>query len=238
MSALARYHALGIALKHTQPDFFKKVIVKVRPERINYIQIDYDFDILQKDFIDDPSILRDHFSVIKASYENSKTLNVSPTEPWGTIIHGDFGAHNIMFRNDKRGNVDSVKFLDLQLVLFHSALKDVSLFLCISLDEDAFDHYIDYLLNTYYKAFVQNLEYLGIDTKIYTRASFNEELKKRALEQLPLCATLSKLLAAQAAEGQDTNNLITTALQGKSSESVKNKLRKLVRTYEERGWFS
>ena len=202
------------------------------------MQIDFTFDVLQKDFIDDPSILRDHFSAINASYEMSKNLTISPTEPWGTVIHGDFGTHNIMFYTDGEGNVKDVKFLDYQLILFHSALKDVSAFLCVSLDEDAFDHYIDYLLNYYYHSFHMNLIKLGIDRRAYTRESFDKELKKRALEQLPFCATFSKLLEAQPAEGQDTKSFLSTALKGKSSESVKNKLRKLVRTYEERGWFS
>ena len=240
LTSLARYHALGITLKHKRPDFFEKAMTQARVVGIDLIQLNEGFEASLKDFLDNQSIAAGHLPTIKSSYEqfmNDTLFTVSSDDPWATITHGDFWVNNMLFHKDKQGDVDDVKLVDFQTYLFHSALKDLPYFLCGSLDDETSASRIDELITVYYQTFIQALERMGIDNKLYTRESFNKELKKQAINEFPLCALATKFFVFEINAEHQSESLMTTVFESKCSDVYKERLKRLISTYERRGWF-
>ena len=240
LSGLARYHALGIALKHKRPEFFKKAMAQAQVECADFTPLYMGFDVVLEEFREDASLTRDCLPYIEASFNQfriDQQLTVSPSEPWATITHGDFWVNNIMFHQDEQGNVDDVKFVDFQMYNFKSALYELPFFFCSSLDDEAFDRHLDELIGIYYEAFVKELELLGVDASIYTRESFDEELKIQAFNIFPSCALAPKFILLEINEEHTSENLLGSVFESRCGRRAKNKMRRIVSTYAERGWF-
>lgn len=106
ISELARYHAVGIALKNKKPDVFK--------EAAKYMTI-YPFDMEDSEFkeiidhtvelICQDSRIAKYEGRIKETYLESRNwksfVEFEAVEPWVTINHGDFWVNNIMYRHGK-----------------------------------------------------------------------------------------------------------------------------------------
>lgn len=106
---LAKFHALGIALKHHKPDIFKEA---------RKCSSKFPFDTVDSEYhkIIDSTIKLICKDIRTAQFENRIRDLVLPsndwknfqegeaTEPWVTIIHGDFWINNIMFRHGKVSN--------------------------------------------------------------------------------------------------------------------------------------
>lgn len=103
INELARFHALGIALKHFNPEIFEEA--KKTFSEFPFYMIDSEYQEIINSTI--KLICRD---TRIAQYENRiRALVLTPEdwknfqegeiiEPWLTIIHGDFWVNNIMFR--------------------------------------------------------------------------------------------------------------------------------------------
>lgn len=115
LTALARFHALGIAMKQHKPDYFE--ILKKRSKCIN-LQFDdaakevqeFFLDAIRKN-MDDPEVFVHIEEAMRRDYK--KNFFVEASEPWATVIHSDLWINNFMFRKDGE-KVADVKFIDFQ----------------------------------------------------------------------------------------------------------------------------
>lgn len=101
ITELARYHALGVALKSHKPEIF---------EESRKYMAEFPFEMSPDDFKklvnhtiarirQDPRICN-YADRLRATYTNFQSfLDFEASEPWISIIHGDFWINNIMFRH-------------------------------------------------------------------------------------------------------------------------------------------
>ena len=240
LSALARYHALGIVTKQKRPDFFKTVISQAQLRSVDFDQLDEGFDGCLQVYRDN-DCFAEHIKVIEIAFANAmkgKLYSPVPKEPWATITHGDFWVNNILFHKDECGSVDDVKFVDFQTYLYDSPLKDLTYFLCGSLNEETADKYFDNLINFFYDMFVQTLDRMQCEISPFLRDSFEVELKKQALNELPLCYLVIKFYVHEI-EGDPkcSGELMTNVFGTKASDAYRNKLLRLVKLFERKRWF-
>ena len=104
LSALARYHALGIALRIKNPELFEeaKQIIDIYPyEKTTMFRNLADF--FYEDICKDPRISK-YKDRIKKTMDANRDLdyfhNVEKVEPWISITHGDYWVNNLMFSHD------------------------------------------------------------------------------------------------------------------------------------------
>lgn len=115
-----------------------------------------------------------------------KKYNIPPTDPWITVTHSDLWINNILFHKDGVGKVDDVKFIDFQIYLCNSPLKDLPHFLCGSLEDKTLINHLDELLDIYYEMFTSNLKSLGCNVELFYRDSFEKELNRQAFYEFAI----------------------------------------------------
>lgn len=239
LSALARYHALGIAMKNKRPDFFKKSISKGQILGMDFFRLNYAYDELLKNFKGTPCFSK-HMDIIESCISNmtdGRTFKILPNEPWATITHGDFWVNNILFRKDEFGNVADVKLIDYQFYLYASPVRDLPYFLFGSLDETTMTDHFDELLDVYFENFLKTLERLGCDTAPFTKDSFDAELKKEAVREFPIIALTNRFWTFEVQDEKDSSELMRNVFESKFNSSLTKKLLQIVDIYERKNWF-
>lgn len=95
---LARYHALGIALKTHKPAVFEESRKYMEfPFEMSEDEFQEIVDHTMKLISQDPRICN-YVDRIKSTFVNLQTfLEYEAIEPWVSINHGDFWINNIMF---------------------------------------------------------------------------------------------------------------------------------------------
>ena len=229
-----------MTLKQKRPDFFAKAVTQARVLGIDFDQMFEGFDALFNDFRKDPSLVGKHLSLLESNYDEFKNgdrkLTISTDETWSTLTHGDFWVNNMLFHKDDHGNVDDVKLIDFQVLLFNSALKDLPYFLTGSLDDTTTNH-IDELIDIHYNTFIRTLERMGIDTKVFTRESYDKEMKKQAINEFPLCALATKFFVHEVNAEEKIDGLMAKIFESEISDVFRKRVARLVHTYEKKGWF-
>lgn len=239
LSSLARYHALGIALKHKRPDLFKKSVAKAQILPLDFFQLNFAYDEILKNFKGTPCFSK-HLDVIEsciAEMTDGKTFKCLPVEPWATITHGDFWVNNMLFHDDEQGNVDDVKFIDYQLFSYASSLRDLPYFLFSGLNSDTMTSHLDELLDVYYEHFIKTVKRLDCDSEPFSRDSFDADLKKQAIKDFPIIALANKVWVAEVQDEKSSSEVLANIFESKFNTAVTKKLLQIVNIYEKKGWF-
>lgn len=240
MTALARYHALGIALRQKKPEFYKKVIALTQPEMLgaDFQQLDEGFQGVLKNF-QDTECFKKHLSIIESTFAdslNGQRFTATAVEPWVTVTHGDLWVNNVLFHKDDSGNVDDVKFIDFQGYTCGSPLMDVTRFLLASLNYD-FISYFDELLDIYYTKFISSLKRLGCNFTPYSMSAFDQELKIQAVYAFPICAMARKFSAYEVQDEKNSSELMTSIFETGCSDSIIKSYQELISIFEKKKWF-
>ncbi|XP_058791784.1 uncharacterized protein LOC131664585 [Phymastichus coffea] len=242
LTVLARYHALGIVMKQRRPTFAYKAVEQSQIIGLALEFLDQGYDSIFETIVKIP-FLQKHLSIIKLSFEHArkgKILMTTPSEPWALISHGDFWMNNILFHKDEDGNIDDVKFVDFQMYRYTSPLTDLVYFLNGSLDLITQTDHFRELIDLYYNNFIETLDRMSCDTLPFARESFERELKKQAIDYLPLCVLAAKMIVFEV-DGIDNNKsgseLGYTIFMSEISDIFEAKLKGLNETYERMGWF-
>lgn len=239
MLLLARYHALGIAIKQKNPSFFRKVMNQARVASQNISLIFKGFyGILNN--VKEVTSYSKHLTVMESSFANftsGKAYTDLPEEPWATVTHGDLWVNNILFHKDEQGEIDDVKFVDFQIYMYNSPLRDVVFFICTSLNNDVLIHNHDELLNVYYESFVDTLERMNCNMEPFSRSAFDKELKKQAINEFPFAALVCKFSLFDVRDQEnDEGKLVTNIYDCKASQVYKKKLLSILNVYEKKKW--
>ncbi|XP_001600905.2 uncharacterized protein LOC100116396 [Nasonia vitripennis] len=236
VKVLARFHALGFAMKLHKPEYFE--ILKERckgltppPEQFYKEPIEA---LIQATSNDPEMSIHSDFVKAALSQDSSKNWGTKSIESWSTIIHSDFWVNNIMFHKDPKSNrVDDVKFVDFQNYQYMSPLRELIFFFVTSLKDDVMEHEFDELLALYYGNFIEALSRLKCDTNQFTREKFEERLKIDAFVQFPQSVVMLNILTADVHKDDVTpQNIFQEVL----NETMLGKLRRCVKKYAEKGW--
>ncbi|XP_063994412.1 uncharacterized protein LOC135171764 isoform X2 [Diachasmimorpha longicaudata] len=181
VKTIARFHALGMATKEKNPDFFEILKRQAQPPDIANVEV---WQVLCQQRIDDITDnpeLKEYHEASRQALSQSIIDNwkIPIPEPWSTITHADLWTNNIMFRNNNEGAPEDIKLVDFQLSMFASPMRDLTFFLTAGLDLDTTDH-IDELIDLYYDTLIGRLNLLGCNIEPYTRRSFDEKLREDA----------------------------------------------------------
>ncbi|XP_031787101.1 uncharacterized protein LOC116417577 [Nasonia vitripennis] len=238
LTALARYHALGVVLAQKRPHDFEKA--KRETATLGFVADEFEkgYDSLLQTFEEGPRFAK-HLPKIRAAFATVKKgkLISGAKEPWITIIHGDFWTNNLLFHKNDYGEIDSVKFVDFQMCLYSSPCRDLAYFLFCSFDQELFDR-LDELLELYFKKFTDTLRCIGCDTAVFTRRSFDEDFKNQTSLGFPMFVLCIKYFTYEVSEEEEKDReILKSVLRSKCSELCKEKYTRLCEMYEERGWF-
>ncbi|XP_031839041.1 uncharacterized protein LOC116429826 [Nomia melanderi] len=239
LKALARFHALGIAVKQKKPGLFevfkmyaKQVILENDPNKDVFL-------LISKSIKNDPEISMYHDRCDKVLREigvNGVWTDV-PREPWSSIVHSDFWVNNVLFHRDDKGQIDDVKMIDFQMYIYSSPLRDLHLYLFTSVGIDVTDEQLVGLMDLYYDTIIEKLTQLGCNTKDYTKESFWEKMKEDAPREFVHIIFMIKVLTLDVKEsGLTLNKMDSVLIDYEGSKMYTDRLRKTVNFYCKRGW--
>ncbi|XP_015112358.1 uncharacterized protein LOC107038009 [Diachasma alloeum] len=235
---MARFHALGMAAKEKDPDFFE--VVKAEAKAIDIVNPEMWEALFQqriKDITDDPELEEYHEACRQAlSQKMFESWKAVPSEPWSTIVHADFWTNNMMFRDNSEGEPEDMKLVDFQTYLFASPMRELTFFVTGGLELDAIDH-IDELIDLYYDTLIGRLKLLSCNVEPYSRRSFEEKVREDAYVEIVHNVAMIKIVTQDIHEkGAEAPDLINLLQSHDNNEIYERRLRKLVRTYGEKGW--
>ncbi|KAK0096652.1 hypothetical protein PV326_004792 [Microctonus aethiopoides] len=240
IKSIAKFHALGIAMKHKKPEFFQ--ILKNRSKCLEFKNPEDWADTFKTIFehiLDDPSLKDYHESCSKAvKLGDFSSYSAVPDEPWSTIIHSDFWTNNFMFhKNDTTNEPDDIKFVDFQNFLFLSPTRELAFFLGSGLNHDVINNHLDYLINLYYKTLIDTLRVFNIDIGIYSRETFDERLRKDARVEFGHSLCMLKIITMDInADDPNGSNVKNILERSETSEIFRTRMRDLILMLHKKNW--
>ncbi|XP_063994404.1 uncharacterized protein LOC135171757 [Diachasmimorpha longicaudata] len=238
VKTMAQFHALGMAVKEKDPDFFS--VMKVEAKMIDIANPEMWETLFQqriKDITDDPELKEYHEACRQALNQSMfDSWKIVPSEPWSTIIHADFWTNNMMFRNNSEGKPVDMKLVDFQTYLFSSPTRELTFFVTGGLDLEAIDH-VDELIDLYYNTLIGQLRLLNCNVEPYSRRSFEERVREDAYVEFVHNVGMVKVVTQDIHEkGAEAPDLINLLQSYDTNEIHQRRLRKLVQTYGKKGW--
>ncbi|XP_043505689.1 uncharacterized protein LOC122526375 [Polistes fuscatus] len=236
---LARFHALGIAMKHNKPDEYDIIREACKcPELEKDGFTEFYIPILKQ--IENSPITRVYYDRCAAVLQSDKFFDVWIAEPkgvWATVIHKDFWVNNMMFHSDENGHVDDVKFIDFQNYMYSNPIGELLFFLHSSTDEDVREHYLDELTDLYYDTFISVLTKMNCDIAPYNRKSFDAGfLDICELEFVHLCFMLKMLTIDINKTDLNSSNIEKVMANYEGNEMYIKRLESLVLYFVKRDW--
>ena len=202
--SLARFHAVGMSIKHKDPEFLLIMQNYMRPLTVNEeLMRPYTDGVLEA--LKNDSVIGQYYSRFRATLI-SNDLNetyyhpIDAENPWSSVIHSDFWGNNALFHKDETGNVDDAKIVDFQTSYIGSPLLDLVFLLCTSMDIPRIERF-DEMLELYRVSVLEVLEELGCDSELFKRVSFDERLKIDAAHELLHIVLMIKVVELRGGEG-------------------------------------
>jgi len=118
----------------------------------------------------------EEIEVVTSGYKKKSVEKTPISETWGTITHYDSWTNNFLIKYDGSKPIHAV-LVDFQIFDYRSPLCDVMFFLFTSIRYDIFEDSIDLLLDYYYNQLLGYLKKLDVDTGVFSKSSFDDEVK-------------------------------------------------------------
>lgn len=174
---LANFHAISMALKVTNPQQLHAARAGIREIVFNNDAQDFYSALLDSSLNEALSSLS-HISnkngELDVPIERLKKLTghklykimaqtvLSNKEKWSVVCHGDLWINNLLFATNARGEVDRVKFVDLQTIRYTNLVTDILLIFYSSTVKELRYNHFEELIMIYQQSLVANLRhYLG-----------------------------------------------------------------------------
>lgn len=238
--AMARFHALGMAMKYKKPDMFE--VFKYRSKCIDFENnndMQASNEILLKKMKEDPEMNVYYEKAVELFNPEVmlKAWKDPPNEPWSTIIHSDFWVNNILFHRGEDGKVDDVKFVDFQNYLFFSPLRELVFYLFSSVDDNVHENHIEELIDLYHKTFIDVLTRMRCDTTNFTREKFDAQLPKDGkIEFIHLTFMLKVLTLDTKETNMNYNGIQNFITHYEGNKLFEERLRRLVAYFGKHNW--
>lgn len=236
---LARFHALGIAMKHKKPDEFAKIKKASETVKINFDDFeDWHVKILDGIMKDpDTSMHYDKCEKILKDKDLLEKWFMEPEEPWATVVHSDFWVNNIMFHSDNDGHVDDVKFIDFQNYVYSKPVRELIFYLHSSVNKDVWENHLDELADLYYESFISILKRMDCDVTPFSRESFEAEFPKDAKIEFVHLIFMIKMLTLDVQETLlDSTTMETVMLNYQGNDVYRTRLQKLILYFAKKNW--
>ncbi|KAJ9600540.1 hypothetical protein L9F63_026323 [Diploptera punctata] len=168
-------------------------------------------------------------------------------EPFATMVHNDFWVNNMMFKYEQYSNETNnlkneeipiaIKFIDFQITIYESPVRDLLFFLFTSSEDGLIDKYFDHLINLYHMKFITVLKTFDCDITPFSYKHFQEEINTIAPREFMHILYLLNPISADSENMEDISNFDKDSLVVYSGGDVyKNKVRCLIKSYGARGW--
>ncbi|KAG8362538.1 EcKinase 6 [Fopius arisanus] len=236
VNALANFHALGMATKENDPEFFETLKIEAKsldigdPEKWKELARQR-----FKDIDDDPEVKKYYKSCETMSMAVFEKWMAPPEEPWASITHSDFWTNNFMFRDGSDGQPDDIKLVDFQNFLFTSPLREIIFFVTSGLDSETVGH-VDELIDFYYETLIEKMKSLGCDVSAYSRESFDEKMREDAAIEFGHSMCLLHVITLDSSSVSQADNIIEVMESKHKNVMYQKRLRELIRTYCRKGW--
>lgn len=209
LSDLARFHAVPLALKAQKPELFKEKVMPALVQNKGLEQLPVEVGLAfhnsimegAKEVPELEPYLERIQKVVDYSAEHPYVNRARDDELFSTISHSDFWVSNTMLLRDNSGKPISNKIVDLQIMTYSSAVRDLIFFLYTSVINEVLDEHYDQLIQTYYNSFIKTLKELKADTAPYSLETLLKELDKVAPSEVyhvlvmlkPVCTERGKV---------------------------------------------
>lgn len=239
ISHLAKLHAITIGLKLKRPEFFKRTVLPILEFTVNEAAEKGTVDMIQKAHNDYKNIkeAEAYLDRIKKTIEYGFT-NLTPEEPWATLVHHDFWVNNMMFKYDESGKPINMKIVDFQLTVYNYGVDDLIFFLISSSRKEVLDNHLDDMIDFYYDSFIESLKSLNIDTNAFPKSQFMEQLNQCAPLKFNQCIMMVQVIqAARGSVSQTTETANENVFAGGiDDDNCKQKLLHVLFTFDRKGW--
>ncbi|XP_017774129.1 PREDICTED: uncharacterized protein LOC108560920 [Nicrophorus vespilloides] len=183
---LAKFHAVPIAMKKLRPNDFDKYVgpciipnagIETLPDDIAAAFTDSIIEI-GKTIPELSPYLEKITEIVLTSTEDMKNKNGPPIiTPYATAVHSDYWVNNTMVLRDANGNPLKNKIVDLQIMQYDHALRDLIFFLFTSVQNPVLDAHYDDLIKLYHETFYDYLKDFGAESDDYSWKNFLTELE-------------------------------------------------------------
>lgn len=238
VKALARFHALGMATKEKKPgmyEIFKMYAKCLQAEGTAENMFKVVLNTIQQD--PEMSPYYDRCSKILLGFTLEDLWTEELREPWSTIIHSDFWVNNIMFRRGEKEKLE-IKFVDFQIYVCASPLRDLLFFLYSSVEPDIVDDHGDNLLDLYYETLLDILTKMKCNTSAFNKEDFTAKLAEDAEKEFVHVSFMIKVLTLDIKEINDFNvdKMQSVMLEHGGNQLFVDRLRKIVLNFVKHGW--
>lgn len=238
---LAKLHAMTICIKLKKPELFHQIVLPALDYSFNEGAKNGVVDMVTKAHEDYKKIqeAKSYLDRIEKTIEHGFRVNVTPEEPWATLVHNDFWVNNMLFKYDESGKLISMKIVDFQLTTYDYGMNDLIFFLISSSRKDVIDDHLDDMIDLYYDSFVDCLKSLSVDTELFSKSKFIEHLNQCAPVKFNQCIMMVQVI--QAARGSVTETSMIEGdkgvfMGGINDANCKQKLMHILSTFDRKGW--
>lgn len=238
LKELAKFHAIGVALKIKKPEVHKmllnKVAIPVSKSEGVHKRDEHDFKFRNE--IKNTILALDGYELYADSvYRTLEKIDRERwppiSEPFATFLHNDLWLNNIMFRHTSE-NCVTVKFVDYQTTLYHSPARDIGYFLFTSTLLDVSNDY-DSFVELYHKTFTDSLVSFCCDSGLFTLKNLYDEMNMYAPNKLKHIIILLKLYLPKT---YNINGTVSLPEPDKKPESFDRRLAFVLKGFISRGW--
>lgn len=239
ITTLAKFHAVGLSIKHKRPDYLSKLKLYGRPMTLDDEIMGQVYEKTIKEFYLDDRCSRyvDRIRSMKTKEKLSDCYYtpLNADQDWCCIVHGDFWLNNALFcRNDRKENAEPIdaKIVDFQTYYLGSPLTDLVFLLCTSMERrlENFDEAIE----LYRKIVEETLRReLSCDDKFVDsmlsrkNGNFDKRLKIDARKEL-----IHVLLMAKVVELEKDEDIEKSPM----NEVCLSRITRILNVYEEKNW--
>ncbi|KAL7300604.1 hypothetical protein TKK_0006596 [Trichogramma kaykai] len=230
ITSLAKFHAIGISIKHKAPEFLSRIEQFSKTMLTGLDEIRHVIDMQLTAIKKDPEIGQ-FYEKIKATCDPDE-LSTYYTElavdhPWACVVHADFWLNNALMHKNAEGRVDDCKLVDFQTYYTSSPLTDLVFLLCTSLrvPHEGFDE----LVETYRAEAARVLTKLDCPEalELFATEKFDERLRLDASAELLHLIEMSKIVEQREGEVYE---------ESPPNEHTMRRLRSIFDVYKRKQW--
>ena len=241
---LAHFHATTIALKSHKPDVFKSTVLKACEK----FTLGSKFDVEKlisatiksiKAISECAPYVKTIENRVREALEIEFVLSPVPKEPFATMLHNDFWVNNMLFKYDSSENKETpknMKFVDFQIVVYDSPVRDILFFLFTSSEDGLLDKHLDDLIDQYYGEFIKHLDRLDCNIDDFSYDKFKNEFDIYAPREFSHILFILRVVSAENSGAQSLSESDMDMFDSNGGEVYANKVKSLILTFLNRGW--